>query len=147
MSGLTIRSYVKMAFDNGSYQTTQRDYNAALANLQKSGLGTLKKTNKELQAEHDKLSKALDEDNKQALEDQKRRIKENAAALQKEATRNQARIPGAHRVSDRTGKVYGFKKDAEEYKKSLSKMKAANRDYQAHMASVGVQIKQTLWVI
>jgi len=141
MSGLTVRSYVKMAFDNGSYQTTQRDYNQALANLQKSGLSTLKKTNKDLQAEHDKLSKALDEDNKQALENQKRRIKENATALQKEATRSKASIPGAHRVSKRTGELYGFKKDAEEYKKSLSKMKAANRDYQAHMASIGVQIK------
>ena len=141
MSGLTIRSYVKMAFDNGSYQTTQRDYNAALANLQKSGLSTLKKTNKDLQAEHDKLSRALDEDNKQALEDQKRRIKENAAALQKEATRNQARIPGDHRVSPRTGKVYGFAKDAEEYKRALTKMKGANNDYKAHMARIGVEIK------
>ena len=42
MSGLTIRSYVKMAFDQGSYQKSQQDYNAALARLQKSGIGALK---------------------------------------------------------------------------------------------------------
>ena len=140
MSGLTVRSYVKMAFDNGSYQTTQRDYNQALANLQRSGLGTLKETNRQLQAEHDKLSDSLDRDNKQALEEQKRRIKENAATLQKEATRNKARIPGTHRVTG-AGEVYDFKKDAKRYKQALSEMKAANRDYQAHMASIGVQIK------
>ena len=53
MSGLTIRSYVKMAFDQGSYQKSQQDYNAALARLQKSGIGALKGAKAELKAAHD----------------------------------------------------------------------------------------------
>ena len=52
MSGLTVRSYVKMMFDEGSYQKTQQQYNAALARLQNEGLSTVNKANSSLKQEH-----------------------------------------------------------------------------------------------
>jgi len=139
MSGLTVRSYVKMAFDEGSYQKTQRDYNSALASLQKSGLGALKSTNAGLIAEHEKLVKELDADNEAATAKAKRRAAEVAQQIKANQSANAARnIPGEHRTT-KLGKV--FKADAEIYKQSLAKMRAANRAFQADLAAMGGAVK------
>ena len=139
MSGLTIRSYVKMAFDQGSYQKSQQDYNAALAKLQKSGIGALKGANSELKAAHDKLEAELNASNEAATQRMKRRSAEVAAQLQKDAAKSRPRtVPGDHRVT-KMGEV--FKADAEKYKQALAKMRAANRAFQSDMQKAGVNVK------
>ena len=127
-----------MAFDQGSYQKTQQDYNGALARLQKSGLTALKATNGELQAAHDKLEAELNASNEAATQRMKRRSAEVAAQLQKDAAKSRPRtVPGDHRVT-KMGEV--FKRDAEIYKQSLAKMRAANRGFQKDMQAAGVDV-------
>jgi TP901 family phage tail tape measure protein len=139
MSGLTIRSYVKMAFDQGSYTKTQQDYNSALAKLQKSGIGALKGANAELKAAHDKLEAELNRSNQAATQRMKRRSAEVAAQLQADAAKSRPKtVPGDHRIT-KMGEV--FKRDAEKYKQALAKMRAANRAFQSDMQKAGVNIK------
>ena len=138
MSGLTIRSYVKMAFDQGSYTKTQQDYNSALAKLQKSGIGALKGANAELKAAHDKLEAELNRSNQAATQRMKRRSAEVAAQLQADAAKSRPRtVPGDHRIT-KMGEV--FKRDAEKYKQALAKMRAANRAFQADMQASGIDV-------
>jgi len=141
MSGLTVRSYVKMAFDSGSYQKTQQEYNGALAKLQKEGLETVGKANAGLKSQHKAFIDELDRQNKAANEKLKARTKEVTQRVRAEAERAMVRkIPGKHRVTQK-GEV--FKRDAKLYETSLKKMKAANASYVAHARSIGAHAKTT----
>ena len=141
MSGLTVRSYVKMAFDSGSYQKTQQEYNGALAKLQKEGLETVGKANAGLKSQHKSFIDELDRQNKAANEKLKARTKEVTQRVRAEAERAMVRkIPGDHRVTKK-GEV--FKRDAKIYETSLKKMKAANASYVAHARSIGAHAKTT----
>jgi len=142
MSGLTVRSYVRMAFDQGSYQKTQQDYNAALAGLQNSGMGNLKKVNADIKREHDRLSKQLDQADAAAQTNFQQRTAEMAKSQQnnlKQTRAQRLQNLGDFRVT-KAGDVY--KADAEKYKNAVRMMRAANRAFISDMKGVGISVSQ-----
>ena len=142
MSGLTVRSYVRMAFDQGSYQKTQQDYNAALAGLQNSGMGNLKKVNADIKREHDRLSKQLDQADAAAQTNFQQRTAEMAKNQQnnlKQTRAQRLQNLGDFRVT-KAGNVY--EADAKKYKNAVAVMRAANRAFISDMKGVGISVSQ-----
>ena len=145
MSGLTVRSYVKMMFDEGSYQKTQQQYNAALARLQNEGLSTVNKANSSLKQEHAdfvadmlKQQKAADK----ALETNNKQVTDKIASQSRKAA--MARTPGMDKVKlNKDGAVAQYKWNVKRYEESLKKMQAANAKYVAHAKSVGASARLT----
>ena len=145
MSGLTVRSYVKMMFDEGSYQKTQQQYNAALARLQNEGLSTVNKANSSLKQEHAdfvadmlKQQKAADK----ALETNNKQVTDKIAAQSRKAA--MARTPGMDKVKlKKDGAVAQYQWNVKRYEDALNKMKAANAKYVAHAKSIGASARLT----
>jgi len=139
MSGLTVRSYVKMAFDTGSYQKTQQDYNAALARLQNDGLRTVGQANAQLKQQHANFVKDLQRQNRAAeaeLVAQNKITSDKIAAQSKKAAN--ARIPGMNQVKFRKdGAVAQYKWNVKKYEEALNKMKLANASYVASARALG----------
>ena len=145
MSGLTVRSYVKMMFDEGSYQKTQQQYNAALARLQNEGLSTVNKANSSLKQEHAdfvadmlKQQRAADK----ALETNNKQVTDKIAAQSRKAA--MARTPGMDKVKlKKDGAVAQYQWNVKRYEDALNKMKAANAKYVAHAKSIGASARLT----
>ena len=145
MSGLTVRSYVKMMFDEGSYQKTQQQYNAALARLQNEGLSTVNKANSNLKQEHAdfvadmlKQQRAADK----ALETNNKQVTDKIAAQSRKAA--MARTPGMDKVKlKKDGAVAQYQWNVKRYEDALNKMKAANAKYVAHAKSIGASARLT----
>ena len=111
MSGLTVRSYVKMMFDEGSYQKTQQQYNGALAKLQNEGLSTVNKANSNLKQEHADFVKEMNAQQRAAnktLEANNKQTTDKIASQSKKAM--MARTPGMDKVKlNKDGAVAQYK--------------------------------------
>ena len=139
MSGLAVRSYVKWAVDPNSFQKAQAQYNGHLARLQKDGVASTNKTNKQIIAQHKTFVQQMDDIQKGANQRLRRRTKQIAAEVARGAKLAQAQAAGYTGTALTKGGELDkrYKVDAAAYEASLKRMEAANKGFVSRTRALG----------
>ena len=139
MSGLAVRSYVKWAVDPNSFQKAQAQYNGHLARLQKDGVDSTNKTNKEIIAQHKTFVNQMDDIQKGANQRLRRRTKQIAAEVARGAKLAQAQAAGytGAKLTKAGDLDKRYKVDATAYEASLKRMEAANKGFVSRTRALG----------
>ena len=144
MSGLAVRSYVKWAVDPNSFQKAQAQYNGHLARLQKDGVASTNKTNKEIIAQHKTFVQQMDDIQKGANERLRRRTKQIAAEVARGAKLAQAQAAGYTGAKlTKAGEIDNrYKIDSAAYEASLKRMEAANKGFVSRTRALGFELQR-----
>ena len=139
MSGLAVRSYVKWAVDPNSFQKAQAQYNGHLARLQKDGVASTNKTNKQIIAQHKTFVQQMDDIQKGANQRLRRRTKQIAAEVARGAKLAQAQAAGytGAKLTKAGDLDKRYKVDATAYEASLKRMEAANKGFVSRTRALG----------
>jgi len=146
---ISVAANFRLMFDTRSATRTATKYDAAMGQLASKGSQAMGQANADLQAEHNKLLKKVQQDNDiaaQKFEQRSNKIFSNVNKRSQESFSAAKKAAMEAAKGPRGGTSHKAYKDAEAaYTASLAKMDAANTAYVAHLKQLGVEAGGGIW--